>query len=99
VNENTSLYCGWCEATKECVMGDAAGPFFGRCEKWSIVGNDESMKHCEGVLNTAQKVGIGVGVSIGGILLIAIAVWGYRRCHRKRKDHVDSELVPSGFSS
>jgi hypothetical protein len=79
-------------------MGDALGPFFGSCERWSIVENEESMKKCDGVLNTGQKVGIGVGATVGGIGLIVGGILADRACH-KRRGHGESDLLASGVSS
>jgi hypothetical protein len=89
------MFCGWCETTGECIMGDTIGPYFGSCKEWSIVGNEESMKKCDGILNTGQKVGLGVGISLGAIILLIGGVWADRACHRRRK-RADSELVQSG---
>jgi hypothetical protein len=76
-------------------MGDAIGPFFGSCKEWAIVGNKESMKKCDGILNTGQKVGMGVGISLGAIVLIIGGVWADRTCHRRRRQD-GAELVRSG---
>lgn len=68
VSKNTSMSCGWCGETKECVMGDAFGPLFGTCDSWSY---SEDRK-CTGKMTKKSILAVRLTVAIA-ISIIAVA--------------------------
>jgi hypothetical protein len=84
VNTNASLYCGWCRETKECIMGDALGPFFGTCGEWSIPANDASMSKCSAGLSVGATVGLSVGIPVAVIIIVVVVVCVVCRRARRR---------------
>ena len=60
-------HCGWCHTTKECIMGDELGPYFGACPDWSI----EVDNKCLG--KVSKKAAIGIRVTVG-VLITAITI-------------------------
>jgi hydrogenase-4 membrane subunit HyfE len=68
-------------------MGDAKGPFFGSCEKWSHESNQNSMGQCQASLSTGAKIAIGVCVPLAVIIIVVIVVVVVRKKKRGRSDY------------
>lgn len=82
VSTNKSMHCGWCHTTKECIMGDANGPFFLGCEEWSFEEDDK----CKGMISKSAALGlrIGIGLFVGSVVVICVV--GCYRVIRKRRE-------------
>jgi len=79
VSTNKDMKCVWCHETRECVMGDSYGPFFGTCKgKFSF----EDDNQCKGIAskNTIYTVRIVVG-----IIITAITVFSILGCYKAIK--------------
>jgi hypothetical protein len=66
------MNCGWCHGSKECVAGDAQGPWFqtSACGEWSH--NESNL--CLGKASDGAILGvrIGVGIAIGVITILSV---------------------------
>ena len=75
--------CGWCP-TSGCLPGDLAGPDLHatgvQCSLWIFGAKQVSDGECEGSgLSTGAKIGLGVGVSAGAVVVGAGAFFWMRR--------------------
>ncbi|OHT12767.1 Plexin repeat family protein [Tritrichomonas foetus] len=88
VSTNVSMSCGWCHSTKECIMGDAIGPFFGQCEKWSFTEDSK----CTGKVSHGTIVGLRVGIGIFIAVVCALCIFG---CYKVIKSPPSEDLDPT----
>lgn len=71
--EDPEQRCVWCHETRECVMGDKDGFFFGTCPgKYSHVDDDQ----CKGLASKGAVIGIRVGVAIWIVVMSLLGIWG-----------------------
>lgn len=74
ISKNPNYTCGWCGATKECMMSklDGTGPLLFKCEKdWSSTEDNK----CKGIASHKTIVGLRVGIGIFvGIITIAAVI-------------------------
>jgi hypothetical protein len=70
-------------------MGDEEGPWFGSCDKWSLV---ESSK-CYGVLSPGGKIALGIGIPVGVGLIAVVCVLIYRRVISKPTMDPEYEML------
>jgi hypothetical protein len=75
-------------------MGDAKGPFFGKCASWSHESASGSLGNCKAKLSTGAKVAIGVAVPIAVIVIVAVVVVITRR---KKARELESYDALKGF--
>ena len=83
VSTNTSMKCGWCHDTKECIMGDENGPYFAptKCEKWSYEVDDK----CIGKISKKAIVAIRVVIAIFITVVTALSMLGCYKVIKKPK--------------
>ena len=72
VSTNASMHCGWCHTTKECIMGDELGPYFGSCPEWSITTDDK----CLGKVSAKTALVIRIVVGIIITVITALCIFG-----------------------
>jgi hypothetical protein len=73
VTKDRNMSCGWCHATKECVMGDEKGPYFLTCDDWSF-GN--ATDRCLGKSSPSTILAVRIGVSIAAASIIILWIIG-----------------------
>ena len=80
VSTQPNMSCVWCHASKECVMGDSEGPFFGSCPSntFSYKADDQ----CLGKIAKGKILAIRIVV---GILVTAFIAAGIFICYKEIK--------------
>lgn len=75
VSTNVNYSCVWCHSTRECVMGDKDGFFFGQCpdEKGVSYKDDD---RCKGIISKGGIIGVRVGLGLVCALFTALGIWG-----------------------
>lgn len=82
VSLDPTKHCGWCHSTKECIMGDEAGPYFGECPDWSIQADDK----CLGKVTKGAAIAIRVSVGVLITALTLVCIYGCVKTFRKPKN-------------
>lgn len=88
VSANVSMSCGWCHTTKECIMGDALGPFFLSCDEWSFTEDNK----CTGKVSKGTIIGLRVGI---GIFIAVISVLCILGCIKVIRSPPPEDLNPT----
>lgn len=82
VSLNTSMRCGWCHTTRECIMGDEQGPYFLSCPDWSFTADDK----CLGTVSKGTAIAIRVTIAVVISIISALSVLGCVVVIRKPKN-------------
>lgn len=88
VSANISMSCGWCHTTKECIMGDALGPFFLTCDEWSFTEDNK----CTGKISKGAIIGLRVGIGVAIAIIVVLAIFG---CYKVIKSPHSEDLNPT----
>jgi len=75
VSTNPNMSCIWCYSSKECVMGDSVGPFYGQCPD-----NDFALELRGRCFASASTWTLNIWITVAFLVTIAIVLGVYGCC-------------------